>query len=109
MDVALLWLLVAGIAVFPALLCWIGRFWTAGLFAIVWLGSAIWAWSNATDTRHLDYALAADGGDTGMIFAVGTVLYGLPIYSLGALIGLAFYHRSRIALRGSAGAEGTRK
>ncbi|MGL4321693.1 MAG: hypothetical protein ACRCS3_12600, partial [Paracoccaceae bacterium] len=59
----LLWLLAGGVALLPVLLCWKARFWAVALIAFVWLGGAIWAWSSSTDTRHLDYALAPDGGD----------------------------------------------
>lgn len=107
MGDAILWLIVAGIAVLPAYLCRNALFWLAGLIPLVWLGAAIWAWNIATDSRHLDYALTADGGDPGMIFAVGTVFFGLPIYLTGALVGCALYQRKRIVPSNPLGSEGT--
>jgi hypothetical protein len=91
-----IWLVVAMVAVLPATLCWKGCFWTAGLISFIWIGIAIWAWNSSTDMRHPDYSLAAEGGDPRMIFAIGTVLYGLPIYLLGAVFGCALHFRHRI-------------
>ncbi|MFZ1339202.1 MAG: hypothetical protein WAS26_09145 [Paracoccaceae bacterium] len=90
------WVLSAGIACLSALLCWRGYFMSTALIFLGWLGIAIWAWRSSTDTRHLDYALAADGGDAGMIFAINTLLIGLPAYFLGASAGCLLYFRRRV-------------
>jgi vacuolar-type H+-ATPase subunit I/STV1 len=82
-------LVAAGIAAVPAILVRSGYFWSAGLIFAGWLAAAIWAWNVSTDTRHPDYAWAYEGGDAYQIFAVQTVLFGLPLYLLGAFVGLA--------------------
>ena len=79
----------AAIAAVPAILVRSGHFWSAGLIFVGWLGTAIWAWNVSTDMRHPDYAWSYEGGDPYQIFAVQTVLFGLPIYLLGAFVGLA--------------------
>jgi hypothetical protein len=106
-DSAVLWLFAAGIAIAPMCLCWKARFWSTALLALIWIVAAIWAWSSATDARHLDYALSAEDGDPAMIFAVGTVFYGLPLYVLGALLGCVLHFRGRNAPSSLPGFENT--
>jgi hypothetical protein len=88
------WFVLIGLGGFSALLAWKGRFWTLGLISILWLILAVWAWSSATDLRHLDYALAWNGGDPKMIFSFLTVFFGLPIYIVGATLGCVFHFRN---------------
>lgn len=91
MQMANLAILVAALSIvgIAAILVRRGFFWSAGLAFAGWLASAIWAWRSSTDTRHPDYSLAGVGGDPLLIFAVNTLLFGLPLYMLGAVIGLA--------------------